>query len=109
MRVLAVAAVLGAIGVGAAIPLVFGDESSSDGRLASAADVQRLLRSGLERYAREYERRPDLVTCRQTAGSYSCEATYVRRGRDEALVSGYDLTIFPLHDPPTPDEREYLR
>jgi hypothetical protein len=93
MKVLTVPAVLAAIGVGVAIPLLFGDDGDSGRPELSKAQVESRLRRDLAT-ATPAQRPPDSVVCRRSTDStYSCTATYLGASGGEALISSYDFTV----------------
>jgi hypothetical protein len=102
LRVLTVVAVLAAIGVGIAIPLLFGEETDY---ALSRADVERQLREDLLRVAPPSAQRPDSVRCRGEGNTtYRCTVAYRGDSQGEEEFFGYDIGV-PAY-PPSPMERQ---
>ena len=84
-------AVLGAIGVGVALPLLFGDGRPEGPRELSRVEVERRLG---EELVVPTGRAPDSVTCRRAGeDAFVCTATYRGTREGEAALSGYELTV----------------
>jgi hypothetical protein len=106
VRVLTVAAVLAAIAIGVAIPLLFGEETDYE---LSRADVERQLREDLQRVAPPSEKRPDSVRChRESEITYRCTATYRGDSRGESDFFGYDIGV-PAYQPSLIERQLQLR
>lgn len=109
MKVLAIASVVGAVGVGIAIPLVLGDDRGLERPEPTSAQVEHWVRANLRIHAPPSSRQPDLVRCRRTSEArFRCSVSYLGDSEGEALFSGYDLDVL-AHNPPTELERAFLR
>src|SRR5438309_418916 len=99
-------AVLGALAVGIAIPLLWNDDDSTK-RPLSARDVeQRLLRNPFGfPLGSPGEDRPTSASCKLAGNAkYHCVVSYKSTGKGIANSFGYDIEV-DAYEPP-PDQRE---
>jgi hypothetical protein len=103
MRLFAILAVLVALGVGIAVPLLWADNQSGK-RLLSASEVEKRLLDhplGLP-FGRQLKERPRSATCKLAPNSkYRCVVWYVSRDNGITGQFGYDLEVDAYEPLPT--------
>jgi hypothetical protein len=109
VKVPTVAAVLAALGIGIAVPLVFDDEGHKRRELSRAEVESRLRTESLVIPAgRSKKRVPDKVACRRaTRSTYSCTVTFLGDRRGDPITA-YDLTMSAF-EPSTAEREARLR